>query len=250
MRRIIDDINNWLDSICDDIKNKKWVRGIAKSLLVLAIMACTVYFLYILILFLIRNMDYIILCVGGIVCLIVFFRSLATKKLPKQEVPPVEPQQNYIQFDSIALEETYKLIRDGLCYVVWEKHEGLGVRRPTSSSQLDAPTHHDIVANVPIYHFLVAKYGESHDTYTIMGILQSTLEKKLNNNEIPGISNVPTRYNGQLYPAVMVDNVIDYGDILQIDIALTNEYYCKYRTQRILNSMNASTTSTFKDRDF
>ena len=57
-------------------------------------------------------------------------------------------------------------------------------------------------------------------------------------------------YNGQAYPAIMVDKVLDCGNMLQIDIAIASEYYCKYREQRIYNSMNSTSIGNMQDYDF
>ena len=48
----------------------------------------------------------------------------------------------------------------------------------------------------------------------------------------------------------MVDKVLDCGNMLQIDIAIASEYYCKYREQRIYNSLNTSNTGIVHDKEF
>lgn len=47
-------------------------------------------------------------------------------------------------------------------------------------------------------------------------------------------------YNGQSYPALMIDNVRDLGSYVQIDVAIASEYYYKYRESRIYNHMSSS----------
>lgn len=250
MKKIILDLNKIAQKICEDIENKKWLSAIAKFIALVLVAACVILCLLWLCVLAYQYVDYIIIVVGGTACIIAFFRSLITKKPDKQDITPVQAQQSFIQYDPITLENTYKLVRAGMCYVVGELADIIAVRKPASHSQMDAPTHYDIVSNVPIYHLLVAKTGGMIDTYTITGILQNAIEQKLNNNEFNGISQAVFFYNGQVYPAIMVDKVLDCGNMLQIDIAIASEYYCKYREQRIYNSMNSTSIGNMQDYDF
>lgn len=248
--KIVNDINVYVESMCKDVENKKWARAIVKLVALVVVSVCMVLCLIWLVTLVYEYIDYIIIVVGGIACIIALFRSLASNKQVKQEKSSLQTQQSFMQYDPITLENTYKLVRAGMCYVIGELADVIGVRKPASHSQMDAPTHFDIVANVPIYHILVAKMTSKNDTYTIMGILQNAIEQKLNNNEFNGIAQAVFFYNGQAYPSIMVDKVLDCGNMLQIDIAIASEYYCKYREQRIYNSLNTSNTGIVHDKEF
>ena len=162
--------------------------------------------------------------------------------------PELEEMQE-LQFDTIMLENTYKLLRTALCTVISEVADLIGVKKVMSPSQMDAPIHYDIMANVVIYHFLLSKNIEI-DTYEILGILQNSFERKLMNNEISGFSQPVYLYHSQAYPYIMVDKVFSNGNLVQVDICIANENYCRHREKRIYNNMINSTASDIKDREF
>lgn len=254
MKKIIEEGNQCLDSIKEDFKNKRIFQGILKSILITIALICTGISLGWVILLIYNNISYIIIVIGGICCLIAFFRSLMPAKYPQQETmvqQQIQPaNNNFMQYDPITLANTYQLIRSNLCIVLGEICDLIKVRKPASYSQLDAPTNYDIVANVPIYHYLVPKQGAEIDIYTAMGILQNAIEQKLNNNELPGISQAVFFYKGQAFPALMVNNLIDCGGFIQIDMAVASEYYCRYREQRLYNNMNQTNGINPSDYDF
>lgn len=249
---LLKDIKKILFSIQDDIEKKKWLKAFLKSVLFVGSVACMVLFALWLVELAFQYLEYIICVVGCVGCSIVLIRSMCSKKEIRQDQQVQEPKANpALQYDPITLENTYKLVRAGVCYVVGEIFEIIGVRKPASYSQMDGPIHYDIIANVPIYHLLVAKSGDiESDTYTVMGILQNAIEQKLNSNEFNGISQAAFFYKGQAYPSIMVDKVRDCGNMLQIDIAIASEYYCKYREQRIYNDMNGAGSGRNQDKDF
>lgn len=249
---LLKDIKKILFSIQDDIEKKKWLKAVLKSVLFIGSVVCMALFVLWLMGIIAQYLDYIIIIGGGVACSIALIRSMTPKNEIKQEQQVQEPKSNTILwYDPITLENTYKLLRAGLCYIVGEIAEVIATRKPTSYSQMDSPTHYDIIANVPIYHLLVAKSGGMEsDTYTVMGILQNAIEQKLNNNEFNGISQAVFFYKGQAYPSIMVDKVRDCGNMLQIDIAIASEYYCKYREQRIYNDMNGTGSERNQDKDF
>ncbi len=250
MRKIVDDVNNMLESATNDINSRKYMRGIAKLIFMSLVGACVVLCVIWLCTLVYKYIDYIIIVIGGIACVIVFFRSLVTKKPDSSKEVPKPVQQSTVYYDPITLENTYKILRSNICNVIGEIHDIIKVRKPMSLGQMDAPTHYDIVANTPIYHLLVAKNGEGMDEYTLLGILQSAIEQKLNNNEFDGISQRVFFYNGQAYPAIMVDSVRTCNGMIQINVVIANAYYCKYREQRIYDSMNVTGYDEIQDKEF
>ena len=80
--------------------------------------------------------------------------------------------------------------------------------------------------------------------------MQNAIEQRLNNNEIDGITQTAYFYNGQVFPAIMVDNVREMGNYVQVDVAIASDYYCKYRERRIYENMASGNSSSIYDRDF
>ena len=249
MKRLINDIKNFFYSIDKDIEKKKWLKVFFKT--ILTILIGTSMFVVTIwgITLIAQHLIQIIFIVGITAYGIALIRSM----LPKNDNPKentLHEQTTSLQYDPITLENTYKLLRTGLCSVIGEIFEVIYVKKPVSYTQMDAPIHYDIVANVPIYHLLVAKTGKEIDTYMVLGILQNSIEQKLNNNEFNGITQAVFFYNGRAYPSIMVDKVLDCGNMIQIDIAVASEYYCKYREMRIYNNMNGSGPGNNHDKDF
>lgn len=234
-----------LKSLSDNYENGQWGKLIFKVSGLLVVMTCMSTAVVMLVWLIIDNLQMITVTVG-VICFLIW---LVLGILPKRRQEP-EKTGNYLQYDPITLENTYKLIRSGICTIIGEVDEIIKVRKPASYSQMDAPTHYDIVAGVPIYHLLVPKQGEAVDTYVALGILQNAIEQKLNSHALPGINQAVFFYNGQAYPALMVDMVHDLGNFIQIDIAVASENYCKYREQRLYNSINPSSGQNPQDRDF
>lgn len=232
-------------SLSDNYEEKQWGKLILKVVGLLLMLACMVTVMVMLVWLIIDNLQEITVTVG-VICFLIW---LVLGILPKRHQEP-ENTGNYLQYDPITLENTYKLIRSGICTIIGEVGEIIKVRKPASYSQMDAPTHYDIVAGVPIYHLLVPKQGEAVDTYVALGIIQNAIEQKLNNHALPGISQAVFFYNGQAYPALMADRVEDLGNFIQIDVAVASENYCKYREQRLYNSINPSSGQNPHDRDF
>ena len=196
------------------------------------------------------NLDAIIITIG-IICFIVGgILSILPKRKSEPESKDSTYPDNFLMYDPITLENTYKLIGNNLCMVLGEICDIIKVKKPYNQSQIDAPTHYTTVANVPIYHYLVSKQGGEVDTYMVMGILQNSFEQKLNNYELPGLSQSVFFYNGQAYPALMIDAVQDFGNFIQINMAVASEYYCQYREHRLYQNTISSNNSKPHDKDF
>lgn len=231
-------------SLENDYQKKHWVKLILKCLGMIIIGVCMALLLGKLAFLILDNIEGIVVTIGAIACFFMILFSFLPQK------PPVTPPDPPMDYDPITLESTYNMIRKNLCSVIGEIADITRLRKPASLSQMDCPTHYDVVAKAVIYHFLVLKQSGEIDTFSIIGILQNAIEQRLNNNEVEGITQTAYFYNGQVYPSIMVDNVQDLGNYVQIDIAIASEYYCKYRERRIYNNMNQTGIIKPKDKDF
>lgn len=235
-------------SIQNDFYDKHWIWFILKLLISLVGLICMGLLLEKITVLIIYNIESIVVTIGAI---FIFFMILA-QFIPKrrEEKPILQSECTVIEFDPITLETTYSLIRKNLCSILGDVAEIIKIRKPSTLSQMDSPTHYTIVSNAVIYHYLAVKTTDEVDIFNAIGILQNALEQRLNNNEVEGIIQTHFLYKSQAYPSLMVDNVKDTGAYVQIDIAVASDNYCKYRERRIYNNMNRSGVIRPQDKDF
>lgn len=234
------------DSLKENYENSEWIKFILKVITLFIVLLCTGLVLLMVVVFIIDHIEKIVVTIGAIGSIVIIFLSLIPKRVNK----PASLPDTVLEYDPITLETTYRIIRKNICSIVGDVYEIIKVRKPMNLSQMDCPTHYDVVAKAVIYHLLLTKVSEDFDAMGASGILQNAIEQRLNNNEIDGITQTAHFYNGQVFPAIMVDNVREMGNYVQIDIAIASDYYCKYRERRIYESMNSSDFATVHDRDF
>lgn len=234
------------DSLKTDYENGKWVILGLKTIALAVVLICVGTVIYIFTYKVLQHLEEIIITIGAAAC----FFTILFSFLPKKRHTPAPVDTGIMEYDPITLENTYRMLRKNLCTVLGEVGDIVKLRKPASLSQMDAPTHYDVIARVPVYHYLASKLADDVDMFNLMGILQNTIEQKLNNHELDGIQQTTYFYNGQAYPSLMVDNVRDLGNYVQIDVAVASEYYCKYRENRLYNSVSQPGSGRPQDRDF
>ncbi len=234
------------NSIFASYYEKHWGKLILKIIASLIVLTCMALVIASILYFIIENIENIVVTIGAIACFLAVIFSFFQKKPEKVE----QPDSSIIEFNPITLETTYSLIRKNLCSIIADVADMIRLRKPATLSQMDSPTHYDILGNAVIYHYLLIKQSDEVDPYTILGVIQNTIEQRLNNGEIDGITQTHFFYRSQVYPSLMVDNVRDLGSYVQIDIAIASEQYLKYRERRIYNNMNTSGLNRPGDKDF
>lgn len=235
-----------LDSLCSNYENKEWGKFILKFLAYIIILTCAGLFLILVFFKVFEHIDLIVTVIGAVSVFIIILSSLIPKN--RKEIKHLD--EPILEYDPITLETTYKLIRKNLCSIIGDISDVAKLRKPVTLSQMDCPTHFDVISKAIIYHYLVLKTSDDFDAFTLSGIIQNALEQRLNNNEIEGITQTSFFYNGQVFPSLMVDSVKDRGNYIQIDLAIASEYYCRYRERRIYNNMGSSNNFSLRDRDF
>ncbi len=230
------------------IEEKRWWKFAGHILLIIFGALSTGAFLGGIISLFLNYGEEIAMMIGGICFIIMAIIGFSSKK---KEVPAL-PEPAQASYDPVFLNSTYSLLRTNMVSILAETADMLHLRVPSTSSQIEAPVHHDIVSNSAIFHFMCGKQDLSvkTDPFEAMGIIQSVLERRLNNHELMGINQTTTFYNGMAYPAIMVDGVQDLGRYVQIDVAITNENYLRYRTERLYNSIDNGNQHKVYDRDF
>ena len=228
--------------------DKKWSKLALNIMLFSAGAICASVLIANILLFGYWNFDKIVKVVGRMFLIIIMVLYM----LPKKKPEPVALPETTRSYDPLIANSTYSLLRTNMVSILAETADELHLRIPTNPSQIDAPIHFDIVNEAMIFHFLCGKQDAtvSLDLLDTMGVLQNTLERRLNNHELMGISQSTTLYKGMAYPAIMIDNVVDSGRYIQIDVAIVNEKYLHYRINRLYNSMDAENYTTPHDRNF
>ena len=239
-------INQIYDIAIQLFNDKKYIK---LSLLLLGIIlsaACTGFVLYMIISLIVTHLIEIVTTIGGIIIFFSVLINFFSKKKTEEE-----PVTSVMDYDPIVLESTYSLIRKNLAVIVSDISEIIKLKKPATVMQMDAPSHYDIVGNVPIYHYMFFKITEKADIDVILGVLQTTINQRLESNSFEGITQSRFLYNSASYPSILVDNVIDTGSFIQVDIAIASESYCRHRKQRLYNAINSGNGHTNNsDKDF
>lgn len=227
-------------------KEKKYVKFSLLLLGALLALSSSIFVIYVVIILIYNNFIEIITVLGTIFIIISAVIGLFNQK----KIIP-ETETSIMEYDPIILESTYSLIRKNFAVIVSEVSEVIKLKKPATLMQMDAPSHYDIVGNVPIYHYLFYKLTEKADIDIIMGVLQTTITQRLESHSFEGITQSRYLYDSASYPAILIDNVIDTGNFIQVDVAIASEAYCRHRKQRIYNTINSGTRhSNISDKDF
>ena len=237
---MLERLKKFFYSFAEDYDNHSWVRLATKLVFTILVGGSIAFIIGNIALLIINNIENIVITIGAIFCFIWGISSLMTKSEPPKTAELPAP----------TLESTYRLLRKTLCSIVGDVNEIIKVRKPTTLSQMDCPTHFDVISKAVIYHLALIKTSEDFDALGASGILQNAIEQRLNNNEVDGITQTAYFYNGQVVPSIMIDNVREMGNYVQVDVAIASDYYCKYRERRIYENMNASNTADVHDHDF
>lgn len=238
----------YIEYINELLNEKRWLKLSGHILIILFCTASIGTFLSGIVYLFIINWEEIATVAGTILIVILFILGL----FPKKKAVPALPEATPTGYDPVFLNSTYNLLRTNMVSILAETADMLHLRIPSTPSQIEAPVHHDIISNAAIFHFLCGKQEPSvkTDPFEAVGIIQSVLERHLNSHDLMGITQTTTFYNGMAYPAIMVDGVQDLGRYVQIDLAITNESYLRYRTNRLYSNMNDGNSSTPYDRNF
>lgn len=234
---------------CYDLyQEKKWGKFGLHIMFSILGMVCAGILLSQFAVFVVYNFEVLAKVVGGIFLLIIMIAYILPKKKPE---PPAQSDNSY-GYDPVFLNSTYNLLRGNMISILAETADMLRLRVPSTPSQVEAPVHYDIISGAAIFHFLCGKQDPvvPVDSFEAIGILQNTLERRLNTHELMGISQTTTFYNGMAYPSIMVDNILDSGRYIQIDIAVTNENYLRYRTNRLYSRMDSNNSANPRDKNF
>ncbi len=146
----------------------------------------------------------------------------------------------------IAAENSYNTIRKCLYTVLNEAATTLNLVAPKSYTALDSQIPPSDNGRFVILHYVCQKNGDI-DTAHISEVLNVCICQKLNAGEFTELSTSAYIYEGRSYPIIIVDNIVDVGAYINIDVVICNEAYCEH----ICNKSIATTKFIdLKDKDF
>lgn len=238
----------YIEYLCDLFNQKKFWKLILHILLILF---CLFSFTMVVsgILYLVSaNWETITTVVGCIVIVALFVLGF----FPKKKAVPDLPEPTQASYDPVFLNQHIQLVENepGFCSC---RNCGYALLACSFYSQpdwrscalwyckqcryLSFPVRKTraVCQNRPVW-----SYGNHSER------VGTTLEQPWTDRD----KSTTTFYNGMAYPAIMDDNVQDLGRYIQIDVAITNESYLRYRTNRLYSNMNDSNTSNPYDRNF
>ena len=246
--KLWDNFSDYIEFLMELFEERRWWKLAGNILLSFVLIFSTGAFIGWILYLLSAHWQTITTTIGGICVIVIFVLGIFSKK----KAAPALPEATQIGYDPVFLNSTYNLLRTNMVSILAETADMLHLRIPSTPNQIEAPVHHDIISNAAIFHFLCGKQEPSvkTDPFEAMGIIQSVLERRLNSHDLMGITQTTTFYNGIAYPAIMIDGVQDLGRYVQIDVAITNENYLRYRTNRIYSNLNDGISSNPYDRNF
>ncbi len=150
------------------------------------------------------------------------------------------------EIELLAADNSNNLIRKYLYAVLNETAATLNLVAPKSYTALDSQIPPSDNGRFVILHYVCQKNGDI-DTAHISEVLNVCICQKLNAGEFTELSTSAYIYEGRSYPIIIVDNIVDVGAYINIDVVICNEAYCEH----ICNKSIATTKFIdLKDKDF
>ena len=205
------------------------------------------------------NFEAILTIVGGYGLVYVFFhewrKSKKEEKLREEErcitILNRQREEN-AETEKALLESNYIIVRKCFHSVIMDIADHVHLKKPTSLSELDSPSRMVSKGNVTMYQFVALKTSQEMNPAVIKDVLQTRMTQKLSSNEIAGLSQTTYIYEGQAFPLLCIDEVVDIGNYIQIDLAWASESYCRLIQDRKLAYFEGQRVSnlSIKDKDF
>lgn len=251
-------INKYYEILKRCLVEKKYLEFSLYCLLILGLSAlviiATAYFLN----FIAYNFETISFIVGGYILLYYIWKEW--RKGRKEENELQKEKQNAIlnqlkaqesESEKTLLESNYIAVRQCIYSVLMEIADKVNLAKPQTLSEMDSPSRVIFKGNVPMCQFLVLKTQEI-STSAIKEIMQIRIAQRLTSTEFAGITQTTYIYDGQAFPILCIDDVLDVGSYIQVDVAWANEAYCNLvRNRKLANFENQRPMNqNIKDKDF
>lgn len=201
--------------------------------------------------FMARHIEPIMLSAFAL-AVIFYYLKERTEERQKAQVEMARQAQESTAFAEQALAENgYEIVRECLYKVLSDISDTIGLVRPDHLSQLDSPARYVKKGNVLFYQLVANKKEVVIDPNAVKQVLQMRISQRLNAQEFSGITQATYIYKGKPYPILYVDEVVDVGNYIQIDITWVGDTYCEYlRSKTILAREGTQPPTNPRDSDF
>lgn len=162
----------------------------------------------------------------------IYDRAEQRRKLQSQAEQQAREEAQFME-ESLA-QNNYDIVRQCLFNVLSDVADTISLIKPDRLSQLDSPAKYAKKGNVLFYQYLILKKEAVIDPHAVKQVLQTRISQRLQAQEFAGITETSHYYKGQMYPLLYLDEVIDVGNYIQVDITWVSDTYCEYLRNKTL----------------
>jgi hypothetical protein len=145
-------------------------------------------------------------------------------------------------------ESTYLTARQAMYEILTSIAPSCNLQAPEGLSSIEAPRHFISRDDMLIFQFVAVKRTEVN-IRTMTALIEGRIQQMANAHEL-NFEPSTLVILGQVYSAIMVDSIHDYGSYVQIDIVFTTERYIRYRSERDHQNHQPPFTGGGSDHDF
>lgn len=241
--------------LCDKwslyLENRNYFKLVLLILMIVVGAGGAFLILYTAAYFIALNYEAIIL-VGLAVGLIKY--SLDEKRKEQQKKDKVLKEEQYRETserDKAVADRNWQFVQPAIFTVISEMADVLKVVKPQLMSEILSPVKYFTQNGVTVYQFHCLKVQES-DVNFIQEVVQRRIVQKLQCNEFSGLSQATYVYEGDTYPLLFIDKVINYPTFIEINAVIVNQEYCRQLklNERIRYEAKNGIVQDIRDRDF
>lgn len=195
-----------------------------------------------------------VLAVGGLILSIAIYYINRRFKINKEarqqnaalgkEVTNTADQQRSINL--ATAENNYVSVGRCIFTVLREAGSTLNLVSPNSITDIESQIHVSDNGSYVLLHYMCQKHGNV-DVEVIREVLSNKIAQKIRADEFNHLSETFYLYEGRSYPIIMIDNIIDVGAYINLDVVVCNKEYCEHlRNKSAAVNLSVSTD----DKDF
>lgn len=245
----------FIDSFRKDVSNRNYSGIIWNVVLAISILALVSILLWGIAVIAGYLLDFlsakfeIILFVAGSVVLV--SKWINGKQQERKEVLAAQRSREQLESElahQAIGESTYLTARQAMYSILTSVAPSCGLQTPEGLSSIEAPRHFISRDGILLFQFVAVKRGEIN-IRTITTLIETRIQQMANAHEL-NFEPSTLVVLGQVYSAIMVDQIHDYGSYIQIDVVFTTERYIKTRIERNHQNRKPPFTGGGNDDDF
>lgn len=245
----------FIDSFRKDVSNRNYSGIIWNVVLAISILALVSVLLWGIAVIAGYLLDFlsakfeIILFVSGSVVLV--SKWINGKQQERKEVLAAQRSREQLESElahQAIGESTYLTARQAMYSILTSVAPSCGLQTPEGLSSIEAPRHFISRDGILLFQFVAVKRGEIN-IRTITTLIETRIQQMANAHEL-NFEPSTLVVLGQVYSAIMVDQIHDYGSYVQIDVVFTTERYIKTRIERNHQNCKPPFTGGGNDDDF